>query len=250
MKDKVIVITGASSGIGEALARVCAERGAKLVLAARRTPELPNATCLSADVSKRADNERIRDAALAAYGALDVWVANAGRGISRAVADLTDDDIDDMMQTNFKSVVYGIQAVLPRFKEQQRGQIIAVSSMLGRIPMASIRSAYSASKAAVNSIMTSLRLELGEFPEIHASTFMPGVVATDFGKNALHGGPDSRALPMSQAVDEVAARLAQLIEQPRAEAYSRPELQQLAARYFAADDVGPIEAQFASRPPR
>jgi NAD(P)-dependent dehydrogenase (short-subunit alcohol dehydrogenase family) len=251
MKDRVIVITGASSGIGEALARVCAERGAKLVLAARRTPEVANATCLSADVSKRADNERIRDAALQAYGGLDVWVANAGRGISRAVADLTDDDIDDMMQTNFKSVVYGIQAVLPHFKQQQRGQIIAVSSMLGRIPLASIRSAYSAAKAAVNSIMTSLRLELAvEYPAIFASTFLPGVVATDFGKNALHGGPDSRVLPMSQPVDEVAVRLAQLIEQPRAEAYSRPELQQLAARYFAADDVAPIEAQFASRPPR
>lgn len=245
MKDKVIVITGASSGIGEALAKVCATRGAKLVLAARTTPALAGATCISADVSKRADNERIRDAALATYGALDVWVANAGRGITRAVADLTDDDIDDMMQTNFKSVVYGIQAALPQLKQQKRGQIIAVSSMLGRIPMTSVRSAYSASKAAVGSIMTSLRLELAtEFPDIFASTFMPGVVATDFGNNALHGGPDSRALPMSQPVEEVAERLAQLIERPRAEAYSRPELQQLAARYFAADDVATVEAQF------
>lgn len=248
MQDKVIVITGASSGIGEALAKVCAAGDAKLVLAARRTPELANAVCISADVSKRADNERIRDAALEAYGGLDVWIANAGRGITRAVADLTDDDIDDMMQTNFKSVVYGIQAVLPHFKQQQRGQIIAVSSMLGRIPMASIRSAYSAAKAAVNSIMASLRIELADAPGIVASTFMPGVVATDFGKNALHGGPDSRALPMSQPVDDVAARLAQLIEAPRAEAYSRPELQQMAARYFAADDVATIEAQFAGRP--
>src|SRR5512139_3657336 len=187
MKDKVIVITGASTGIGEALANVCASRGAKLVLMARREAELAavasrlGASYVVADASKRADNERTRDAALEAFGALDVWVANAGRGISRSITELTDDDVDDMMQTNFKSVLYGIQAALPKFRETRRGHIIAVSSMLGRIPLAPIRSVYSASKAAVNSIMTSLRLELrAEYPEIYASTVMPGVVATDF----------------------------------------------------------------------
>src|SRR5215207_4860351 len=121
MKDKVIVITGASSGIGEALAKQCAARGAKLVLVARREAELAavanplGAKFVVADVSKRADNERIRDAA----GTVDVWVANAGRGISRSVGELTDADVDDMMQTNFKSVLYGIQAVLPQFRERK-----------------------------------------------------------------------------------------------------------------------------------
>ena len=250
MKDKVIVITGASTGIGEALARLCAKRGAKLVITARREPELAavansiGAKHVVADAASRADTERVRDAALEAYGALDVWVANAGRGISRAVGDLTDADIDDMMQTNFKSVLYGIQAVLPRFKETKRGHMIAVSSMLGRIPIAPIRSAYSASKAAVNSIMTSLRLDLRtEFPDIHVTTVMPGVVSTDFGKNALHGGPDSRNLPMAQPVDEVATVIADVIEKPRAEVYTRPELHQLSARYFSAEDVGTVEAQ-------
>jgi short-subunit dehydrogenase len=260
MKDKVIVITGASSGIGEALAKVCAARGAKLVLAARREAELVavakplNAMFVVADVTKRADNERIRDHAMK-LGGLDVWVANAGRGISKPVADLTDGDIDDMMLTNFKSVLYGVQAVLPHMKQQKRGHIIAVSSMLGRISLAPIRSAYSASKAAVNSLMASLRLELKpEFPEIHVSTVMPGVVATDFGKNALHGGPDSRAMPMAQPVDEVAQVIADLIDKPRAEVYSRPEMQQLAARYYSADDVAVVESQppfgMIGRPPR
>jgi short-subunit dehydrogenase len=250
MKDKVIVITGASSGIGEKLAEVCASRGAKLVLAARREPELAavaerlGAQRFIADVSRRDDNDRLRDHALKTFGAIDVWIANAGRGISCSVADLTDADIDDMMTTNFKSVIYGVQAVLPHFRERKRGHVIAVSSMLGRIPIAPVRSAYSASKAAVNSIMTSLRLELKpDFPNIHVSTVMPGVVATDFGKNALHGGPDSRVLPMAQPVEEVATVIADLIEKPRAEVYSRPELQKLAAHYYSAEDVGVVESQ-------
>lgn len=250
MNKQVVVITGASSGIGAALAKVCAARGARLVLAARREPELAaiaqplGAKYVIADVSRRADNERIRDAALDAYGALDVWVANAGRGISRSVADLTDDDVAEMMQTNFKSVLYGIQSVLPHMRERKRGHIIAVSSMLGRIPFAPQRSAYSAAKAAVNSIMTSLRLELrSELPELHLSTVMPGLVATEFGNNALHGGPDSRLLPMAQSVDEVAGQIAELIEYPRAELYTRREMRDIVTRYFSAADVAVIEGQ-------
>src|SRR5665647_2074419 len=153
---------------------------------------------------------------------------------SASVSQLTDADVDDMITTNVKSVLYGIQAVLPHFRERKRGHLIAVSSMLGRIPMTPIRSAYSAAKAAVNSLMVSLRLEVRpEFPEIHLSTVFPGVVATDFGANALHGGPDSRALPMAQPVEEVANIIADLIEKPRAEVYTRPEMRDLVGRYFS-----------------
>jgi NAD(P)-dependent dehydrogenase (short-subunit alcohol dehydrogenase family) len=262
MKDKVIVITGASSGIGEQLAEVVAARGAKgVVLAARREGELGavasriGATALpvATDVTRREDIERLRDRALERFGQIDVWVSNAGRGISRSVTQLSDADFDDMMTTNVKSVLYGVQAVIPHFRARQRGHLITVSSMLGRISMAPIRSAYSAAKAAVNSLMTSLRLELKpEFPEIHVSTVMPGVVATPFGANALHGGPDSRTLPNAQPVGEVAQAIADLIERPRAELYTRPELALLAARYFGAEDVAAIEAgpPFAAMPRR
>jgi NADP-dependent 3-hydroxy acid dehydrogenase YdfG len=253
MHDKVIVITGASSGIGEKLAEAVVARGARgVVLAARRADQLaaladrlgPTALAVPTDVARRDDNDRLRDRALERFGQLDVWVANAGRGISRPVSQLTDVDVDDMMNVNLKSVLYGIQAALPQFRERKRGHLIAVSSMLGRIPLTPVRSAYSAAKAAVNSLMTSLRLELRpQFPEIHVSTVMPGVVATDFGLNALHGGPDSRQLPGVQLVDEVATLIADLIERPRAELYTRPELGALAARYYGADDVGVIEAQ-------
>ena len=262
MNDKVIVITGASSGIGAALAEVVVARGAKgVVLAARRPDELAavagklgaNALAVPTDVTQRAEIERLRDRAIAKFGHIDVWVGNAGRGITRNVTELTDADLDDMITTNVKSVLYGIQAVMPHFRERRAGHLITVSSMLGRIPMAPIRSAYSAAKAAVNSLMTSLRLELkAEFPGIHVSTVMPGVVATSFGANALHGGPDSRTLPSAQPVGEVAQAIANLIERPRAELYTRAELAQLASRYFSAEDVATVEAgpPFAMLPRR
>jgi short-subunit dehydrogenase len=250
MKDKVIVITGASEGIGAVTAELLAKRGARVVLAARRVDKLAevrarigdNALTVVTDVTLRSDNENLRDQAIAKFGGIDVWINNAGRGISRPVAELTDDDVDAMLTTNFKSVLYGIQTVLPHFRERGRGHVIAVSSMLGRIPFAPIRSAYSAAKAAVSSIMTSLRLELRpQFPGIHVSTVYPGVVATDFGTRALHGGVDSRTLPMAQPVGEVATVIADLIEQPRAEVYTRPEMRELVARYFSAEDVGVVE---------
>jgi NADP-dependent 3-hydroxy acid dehydrogenase YdfG len=259
MNDKVIVITGASAGIGAALAQTVAKRGARgIVLAARRLPELQAiaqplgdaALVVAGDVTKRADNERIRDRALARFGHIDVWVNNAGRGISRLVSQLTDEDIDDMTLTNVKSVVYGIQTVLPHFKDRKSGHIITVSSGLSRFPFAPQRSAYSAAKAAVNLLMASLRVELrDEFPGIHTTTVLPGVVATDFGTNALHGGVDNRRLPGAQPVEEVANVIADAIAHPIAEVYTRPQMRELAARYFAAEDVSVIERQPPFMPP-
>jgi NAD(P)-dependent dehydrogenase (short-subunit alcohol dehydrogenase family) len=144
------------------------------------------------------------------------------------------------MAINVKSVLYGIQAVLPT---SATASVITVSSMLGRVAMAPMRSAYSAAKAAVNSLMMSLRLELrSQFPGIHITTVIPGVVATQFGANALHGGPDSCSLPNAQPVGDVATAIADVIEHPRAELYTRPELLQLATRYYSADDVATVEA--------
>ncbi len=252
MKDKVVVITGASAGIGAAVAEVVAARGAKVVVAARRLGELSaiadrlDALAVVTDVTRRADIDHLRDQALARFGHIDVWINNAGRGITCMVSQLTDADVDDMMAVNVKSVVYGIQTVLPHFRERRRGHLITVSSGLARLPLAPFRSAYSASKAAVNLLMGSLRGELrAEYPDIHVTTVMPGVVATDFGSNALHGGLDSRALPGAQPVAEVATVIADAIEHPRAELYTRAQLGELVASYFSAEDVATIE----SKPP-
>jgi NADP-dependent 3-hydroxy acid dehydrogenase YdfG len=142
------VITGASSGIGAALAETLASRGAAVVLAARRAELLravaakcgERADAVVADMTRRDDVQRVVREAIGRFGRIDVWVNNVGQGISRPPSLLTDEDIDEVMRFNVKSALYGMQEVLPHFKERGTGQIINVSSMLGRIPSATFRS--------------------------------------------------------------------------------------------------------------
>ncbi|MGZ3425662.1 MAG: SDR family oxidoreductase [Polyangia bacterium] len=227
---KVVVITGASAGIGAALAEEIARRGGRVVLAARTADKLDalaarignGALAVPTDVTRRADVERLRDQALAVAGRLDVWVNNAGRGISKPLTLLTDEDIDAMVRDNVKSALYGMQAVLPHLQARGDGTIANVSTMLSRVPFAPIRSAYSACKAALNSLTETLRMELREkFPKIRVLTVLPGVVATDFGNNAVGGGPDSRSLPGAQPVDEVARVIADALLTRNGDVYTR-----------------------------
>src|SRR5262249_22641441 len=115
-----------------------------------------------------------------------------------------------------------------------------VSSMLGRVPVAPIRSAYSASKAFLNSLTADLRNELRP-AGVHVTLVSPGVVQTDFGLNALHGGPDNRTLPFSQTAQQVADVIADTIERPRADVYTQPQGQQRIAAYYSAEDMGAFE---------
>jgi len=252
--NKVIVITGASSGIGAELARQLAVKGHRLVLAARREKELgevaarsgPAAVAVVADVRRRRDVENLRDRALAACGQVDVWINNAGRGIGKRVLELTDEDFDEIVAVNLKSAFYGMQAIIPHFKDRGAGHLINVSSFLGRVPLATVRSVYSASKAALNSLTANLRADLKrEFPGIHVSLVMPGMVATDFAKNALGGTPPITAppgpIPRPQSAEEVAAAIAGLIERPVPEIYTNPALADIARRYYY-DDVAAFEA--------
>jgi NAD(P)-dependent dehydrogenase (short-subunit alcohol dehydrogenase family) len=113
-----------------------------------------------------------------------------------------------------------------------------------------MRSAYVAAKHALNGLTACLRLELGaEYPDIHVSTVLPGVVSTEFGLHALGGGPDSRTLPGARPAEEVAAVIADLIEEPRADVYTRPEFQQQVASYYAAEDMAVAESQFMGARP-
>jgi NADP-dependent 3-hydroxy acid dehydrogenase YdfG len=260
MQEKVVVITGASSGIGAALAELLGGKGARVALVARRERELTavairsgtEALPIVADVTRREDVARVLETTLARFGHIDVWVNNAGRGITRVVSELTDEDFDQMMTTNVKSVLYGMQAVLPHFRERGRGHIVNVSSMLGRMPLAPFRSSYTAAKHAANALTASLRIELAAaYPGIVVSSVHPGVVATEFGSNALHGGPDSRQMPGAQSAEEVAAVIAELIERPRADVYTRPGAQQTVVAYYAAEDMGAAERKppFFTRPP-
>jgi len=243
----VIVITGASAGIGRAAAGLLAQRGARLVLVARRKELLDevaascgaNADAAVADVTRRDEVNAVAARALARFGRIDVWINNAGRGISRMPSELTDEDVDEMMLVNVKSALYGMQAVLPHFKARGDGHIINISSMLGRVPFAVIRSAYSASKHFLNAITANIREEIhATHPQIQVSLVLPGVVATEFGLHARHGGVDSRAFPGAQPPEEVAQVIADVIESRRADVYTRPDGQQMVARYYAADIAG------------
>jgi NADP-dependent 3-hydroxy acid dehydrogenase YdfG len=258
MKDRVVVITGASAGIGAALAESLANRGLKLVLVARREKELnelakkcgSDAIAVVADVTKRDDVKRFIAAAIQRFGHVDVLVNNAGRAISRNVSELTDEDFDEMMLVNTKSALYGMQAVLPHFKERGAGHIINISSMLGRVPIAPFRSAYSASKHALNSLTANLRMELRtQHPNIHVTVVHPGVVKTEFGVNAKYGGVDNRQIPGGQTAEEIAEVIAQTIEKPRADVYTRPGAREMILGYYGAEDMGAAEQKPPFVPP-
>jgi short-subunit dehydrogenase len=252
MDSKTVVIVGASSGIGAALARMLGGQGHALVLAARRERELKavaresggRAVIAVADARRREQVNAVRDRALEAFGSVDVWVNNAGRGISRRVLELTEDELDEMIAINLKSALFGMQAIVPHFQERGHGHLINVSSFLGRVPLVTFRSAYNAAKAALNALTANLRVDLAkDYPGIHVSLVMPGVVRTDFARNALGGTP---ALPggagagPSQTPEEVAEVIARLIAEPRAEVYTNPASAEIARRYF--EDVAAFEA--------
>ncbi len=152
LTGKVIVITGASSGIGADLAKYATANGAEVVLAARRLDALQSVAkdCGDessylvhvCDVTKRGDHASLLAATLERFGKISVWINNAGLGISRQILDVTDDDVDLMINVNLKSVIYGMQTVIPHFKNVGEGQVINVGSVLSRYPAASVRSMY------------------------------------------------------------------------------------------------------------
>jgi len=251
MDKKVILVTGASGGIGAATARLLGSKGNDIILAARREAELKqvasrsgkNALPIVADVTSFDDVERLKNTAIREFGHIDVWINNAGRGINRRVLDLTESDIDEMFNVNFRSVFYSIQCIMPHFLEWKAGHLINISSFLGRVPLASNRSAYNAAKAALNFLTANLRMDLKKIcPGIHVSLVMPGPVTTDFGRNALGAVPQSSpgtSSVRSQTAEEVAEVIASVIQHPVAEIFTNPAQVEIAHRYYA--DIGAFE---------
>ena len=237
---KVIVITGASGGIGAATAERVARDGATVVCVARREAELravaarcgPRAHPMVADCPIRGEVHRVVTEVMRAHDHFDVWINNVGRGISRLPTELTDADLDAMFTVNVRSAIYGMQEALPHFRARGTGHVINISSMLGRMPSSLIRSAYSASKHYLNAITANFRTEVQEtHPGIQFTLVSPGIVYTDFGTHALHGGPDSRSLPLGQPVEEVAAVIADVIVSRKPDVYTRPGARQRIVEY-------------------
>ncbi|CAF3803171.1 unnamed protein product [Rotaria sp. Silwood1] len=182
-------------------------------------------------------------------------INNVGLGISRSIFDLTDDDIDIMIRFNVKTALYGIQIVIPYFRQQGYGHLINISSILGQISYTTFRSMYSASKAALNSLITNLRMELQIDPcceKIHVTTILPGMVKTNFAMNVIGDSapkslidykiPFIRPFPRtSQSIDDVWKIICNVINdenQPR-EVYTNPEHEPLIKQYF--ENVGNFE---------
>lgn len=188
--SRVIVITGASSGIGEATAKLLATRGDKLVLGARRVERLEEITASikkaggeaiyeRTDVTAKAEVQALADLAIGTFGRIDVWINNAGIMPHSAFIKQRTEDWDRMVDVNIKGVLYGIAAALPQMREQAGGQFINLSSVAGHItrPTAGV---YSATKFAVRAISEALRLEEAQAgSNVRVTIVSPGAVDTE-----------------------------------------------------------------------
>ncbi|WP_425459571.1 SDR family oxidoreductase [Halomonas nitroreducens] len=225
IQDKVIIITGASSGLGEATAHRLAKAGAKLVLGARREDRLQalrdaivdqggEAIYRVADVTDRDQVEALAQAAKEAYGRIDVLVNNAGLMPLSPLDQLKVDEWEQMVDVNIKGVLYGLASVLPTMREQHAGHIINLSSVAGHVvfPSAAV---YCATKYAVKALSEGIRQEGGE--EIRSTNISPGAVSTELTQtisDAETAKGVNELYEMAIDADAIARAIVYAIEQP------------------------------------
>jgi short-subunit dehydrogenase len=215
LTGKVVVVTGASMGIGEATAKIFANHGASIVLLSRdagraeaartRIGHLDRTVALACDVRHSEEIDRVVGLTLHHFKRVDVWVNNAGHGLLDSVAEMEMAAFREMFDTNFFGAVAGMQAVIPVMRQQGGGTIINVSSVAGHIPLP-FHASYSATKFAMNAIGKGASVELKK-DGIHVLTVCPGYVQTTFGDNVVRGKDVKRVRPSSVrgiTVDRVA----------------------------------------------
>lgn len=226
LNNKVVVITGASSGIGRATALLLASRGAQVVLGARREAQIAavaeeiaaaggRAAHLPTDVTRREDVEALVNFACERFGRMDVIVNNAGIGpISRFDA-LRVEDWDAMIDVNIKGVLYGIAAALPIFARQESGHVVNVVSTAG-LNILPTMGVYAATKNAVRTITEALRQEAGR--TLRVTEVSPGMTATDFVQSMsdqeIKGAMQKQLDAVGISPDAIAGCIAFAIEQP------------------------------------
>ena len=226
IQGKVVVITGASSGLGEATARHLANLGAKVVLGARRQERMDviveeikatggQASAYTVDVTRREDLSALVDNAIRDFGRIDVIVNNAGFMAISPIAELRVDEWDRMIDINVKGVLYCVAAALPKFEAQGSGHFINISSVAGIKVFSPGGSVYSGTKFAVRAISDGLRHEVGA--KIRTTTIEPGAVDSELKLGSGHQ-PSADAVNefYKQAIpaDSVARAIAFAIEQP------------------------------------
>ncbi len=194
IRNKVVIVTGASAGIGRATAQLLAASGAKVVLAARSTDALARlaeelreqgltAVVLPADMRKKEDVERLVEEAYRRYSRIDVLINNAGQAAAGTVADVNAEDYRQIIDLNIFGPLYAMQAVIPKMRETGGGLIVNISSMTSKMHIPGL-AAYASTKAALNMLSDTARAELAP-DNIRVITVYPRLTATDFGKNAL-----------------------------------------------------------------
>jgi short-subunit dehydrogenase len=231
LSDSVVVITGASSGIGRAAARAFAERGATVVVAARREAPLrevveechargARALAMPTDVTDREAVEQLARRAIASFGRIDVWVNNAAVSLFARFEETPFEEYRGVIETNLFGYIHGARAVLPHFREQGSGVLINNASIVAYVGQP-YTSAYVLSKFAIRGLGECLRQELRDAPGIHISTLLPASTDTPIFQHAAnHTG---RAIkPMDPVYDAriVAETIVRLAERPRREAFA------------------------------
>jgi NADP-dependent 3-hydroxy acid dehydrogenase YdfG len=226
IKGKVVAVTGASSGIGETTALLLASRGAKLVLGARRSDLLEalvdriagaggEAIHARTDVTRREDLMNLVKVACARFGKLDVLINNAGIGPISPLDDLRVEDWEQMIDVNFKGVLYGIAAALPVFRRQGFGHFVNIISTAG-LKVVPLQAVYGATKNAVRTLTEGLRQEAGD--KLRVTGISPGFIHTDFAESMTN--PDAKAQTLSArdkmaiSPEAIARAIAFAIEQP------------------------------------
>lgn len=231
LKDMVVVITGASAGIGKSLAETLARRGAKLVLSARRLDRLHSLNqqiggghlCVAADVSRPEDCRKLIEASMNHFGRIDTLVCNSGFGIYKSVHGTPADEWREIFNTNVfgttDCIIHTVPGMLKNdLRDGWRGQVMIVSSVVARRGVPYL-GAYSATKAAQLMLAESMRVELSP-QKIAVTTVHPIQTKTEFGQTAMDSsGVTMPPGPMRQRVEQVSAAMLSAIAQPRAEVW-------------------------------
>jgi NAD(P)-dependent dehydrogenase (short-subunit alcohol dehydrogenase family) len=226
----VVVITGASSGIGRACAHEFARARALLVLAARNQAALETtvrectdlgaeAVAVPCDVGEWYQVERLAQAAERRFGGLDIWVNDAGVTAFGRLDEIPANELDKVVRTNLLGTLWGCRAVLPVFRRKGEGTLINVASMVAVVGQP-LTSAYSATKWAIRGLSQALRGELADTKAIHVCTVLPGSIDTPlFQHGANHTGRGVRPVPPVHAPEEVARTVVALARHPRREVF-------------------------------
>lgn len=230
LAGKVIVITGASSGLGRAAAVELGRRGCRVVLGARREDALEEtaqlcraaggeALVVETDVTKEDDVKNLAEQALTMTGRIDAWVNNAGVTAFGALEDGSFDVHRRVIETNVFGAMYGARAAIPIFKRQGAGILVNVSSTLGKLGQPYVPS-YVVSKFAVRGLSETLRTEFADHPDIHVCTLLPYAFdSPHFESGANRIGFEAHPMPPQQTPEKVARALVSIVERPRREVH-------------------------------